>query len=134
MGRWFCSVLLVLALAGCPAQAHHSVAGMFDGDQQVTVTGVIAEFQFVRPHPYLLLDADRGTTEPQRWYVEMDNHRELVRAGVTEDTFRAGDEVIVTGDHARDGTEQIYIRQLHRPVDGLRYEIVNSSPLISVDR
>ena len=125
------AAILVLALAGFSAQAHHSIAGMYHRDQQVTVTGVIAEFRFVQPHAFLVLDADTGKTEPQRWHLELDNHRELVQVGVTKDTFRPGDEVIVTGDRARDGNERLYVRQLHRPSDGLRYDAPGFSPSIS---
>ena len=69
--------VLVLALAGFPTHAHHSIAGMYHRDQQVTVTGAIDEFRFVQPHPFIVLVADTGKTEPQRWHLELDNHREL---------------------------------------------------------
>ena len=44
--------VLVLALAGFPTHAHHSIAGMYHRDQQVTVTGAIGEFRFVQPHQW----------------------------------------------------------------------------------
>ena len=83
---------------------------------------------FVQPHPFIVLVADTGKAEPQRWHLELDNHRELVQVGVTKDTFRPGDEVIVTGDPARDGNERLYIRKLHRPLDGLRYDAPGFHP------
>jgi len=43
---------LVIALACCAAaEAHHSIAGMYDQSRRVTLDGVIAQFQFVNPHP-----------------------------------------------------------------------------------
>ena len=122
MNRWSCFGILALALAGFPAQAHHSIAGMYHRDQQVSLSGVIVEFRFVQPHAFLVLDADPDETGPQRWHLEMDNHRELVQVGVTAETFGPGDEVIVSGDRARNGQQRLYLRQLHRPADGLRYE------------
>ena len=121
----------VAAVVGFSANAHHSIAGMYHRDQQVTVSGAIAEFRFVQPHPFIVLEADTGTAEPQRWHLELDNHRELVQLGVTEDTFRPGDEVVVTGDRARDGDDRLYIRLLERSVDGFRYEAPGFRPSIS---
>ena len=131
MHRLFYFPMLVLALARSPTHAHHSIAGMYHRDQQVTVTGAIGEFHFVHPHPFIVLVADTCKTEPQRWHLELDYHRELMQVGVTKDTFRSGDEVIVTGDPARDGKERLYIRRLHRPVDGLRYDAPGFQPSIS---
>ena len=131
MRRLSYPAMFLLALVGLSAHAHHSIAGMYDRAQRTTVAGVITEFRFVQPHAFLLLAADAGKTEPQRWYLEMDNHRELVQVGVTKDTFKPGDEVIVTGDHARDGKERLYVRQLDRPADGLRYEAPGFHPSIS---
>ena len=36
--------VLVLALAGFPTHAHHSIAGMYYRDQQVTVTGATVSY------------------------------------------------------------------------------------------
>ena len=124
----------LLSLTGSAAQAHHSVIGMYDPAMQVTLTGVVAEFHFVRPHPYLVLDADPGETGSWRWHLEFDNHRELANIGVTEDTFSLGDEVIVTGDYVRNGTERMYVRELHRPDDGLLYECPGFRPRLKVVR
>lgn len=120
MHRLSCSVMFGLALAGLSAHSHHSIIGMYDRTQLTTVAGVIIEFHFVQPHAFLLLDADVGNTESQRWYIEMDNRRELAELGVTRDTFQPGNEVTVIGDQARDGKERLYLRQLDRSADGLR--------------
>ena len=44
------------------------------------------------------------------------------------------DEVTVTGDHTLDGSEQLYIRQLHRPEVGLRNGVPGFRQSLSVDR
>ena len=138
--RWARTAILVLSLGGFltltafPVRAHHSVIGMYDPEMQVTLTGVVAEFHFVRPHPYLVLDVDPGEEGAWRWHLEFDNHRELANIGVTEGTFSPGDELIVTGDFARDGTEKMYVRELHRPEDGLLYECPGFRPSLRVAR
>ena len=101
---------------------------------KVTLTGVIAEFHFARPHPYMVLDVDHGKTGAWRWQLEFDSRCELANVGVTEDTFSPGDEVIVTGDYTRDGSERIYVRELDRPEDGLLYACPTFRPSLKVLR
>jgi hypothetical protein len=123
--------LLALALgAAAPALAHHSISGVYDGGRQITVQGTVVDFQFVNPHPLLIVAADADAPS-QTWRLEMDNRYELVDIGVTATTFRPGDHVIATGSAARAGTRSLYLMKLDRPADGLRYEQVGTSPRIS---
>ena len=53
------SLLLAFAVAlasWSAAEAHHSLAGMYDQSRRVTLDGTIAQFQFVNPHPFLMID------------------------------------------------------------------------------
>lgn len=120
------SCVLVLAATGA-AHAHHSIAGYFDSSRQVTIDGVIAEFQFIQPHPFLIVDVTRGRTV-ERWRLEMDNRWELVAIGVTETTLRPGDRVVVRGSMARREPREMYIERLDRPADGFGYEQVDNRP------
>ena len=52
--------------------------------------------------------------------------------GLTDDTFPPRDDVIVTGNHAGDGQERLYIRQLHHPAYGFRHEVPGLRPRFSV--
>src|SRR5947209_213129 len=92
---------------------HHSIAGVYDSAHQVTVDGVIAEFHFVNPHPFLLVDVNG-----ERWKMEMDNLSELVEVGMTKFTLKPGDRVLVSGKPARSTPAQsLYIMKLDRPAD-----------------
>jgi len=107
---------------------HHSLAGVYDTTREISVQGVITEFRFVNPHPYLIIDV-----EHQSWKLEMDNLSELVDVGMTKETFKAGDRVVVSGNRAREKSQQVlYVRKLDRPADGFRYEQVGTSPRINV--
>jgi hypothetical protein len=120
------SCALVLAAAGA-AHAHHSIAGYFDSSRQVTIDGVVAEFQFIQPHPFLVVDVTRGRTA-ERWRLEMDNRGELAAIGFTETTLRPGDRVVVRGSLARREPREMYIERLDRPADGFGYEQVGNRP------
>jgi hypothetical protein len=117
-------VLLVLTAAAA-AEAHHSIAGMYDSTRPVTIDGVVTVYQFVSPHPFLEL---REARTSQTWRLEMDNRRELESIGVNDQTFKPGDRLVVTGSPSRRGASQMYIERLRRPSDGFGFEQYRSSP------
>jgi hypothetical protein len=127
-------VVGILLAAGAPAAAHHSIAGVYDRNQTVKLEGTISEFHLVNPHAYLTISVDTRSGRAETWRLEMDNRFELVDIGVTADTFKPGDRVLVSGSRARDGSRSLYLLRLDRPADGLRYEQIGSSPHIARGR
>ena len=110
--------------------AHHSISTVYDSSRQVTVEGMVWRFQLVNPHPFLVIDVKTSTGDVQRWQLEMDNLRELGAIGVTANTFKPGDVVVVTGSLARKSGQKLYLLRLDRRADGFWYEQVGSSPRI----
>ena len=105
---------------------HHSIAGVYDTTHQVTIDGVVAEFHFVNPHPFIVVDAKN-----ERWKLELDNLSELVDVGMTKFTLKPGDHVVVSGSPARSTIPpSMYVMKLDRPADGFRYEQVGTSPRV----
>jgi hypothetical protein len=130
MTRWL--IAAGLAVSGAAADAHHSLYGVYDTGRAVTVEGVVSAFHFVNPHPYLLVDVRDRSGASQQWRMEMDNRRELVDVGMTEQTMQAGDRVTVSGSPGRSTQiHSLYIRRLDRPADGFRYEQLGYSPRIT---
>lgn len=133
MKRWILWLTAFMSASAVTAHAHHSIAGVYDTGRQVTIEGVVAQFHFVNPHPYVTVDVKRGGGA-QQWRLEMDNHSELAQIGVTGETFKAGDRIVVIGSPARSQSLSLYIRRLDRPLDGFWYEQVGSSPRIRFPR
>jgi hypothetical protein len=123
-------LMLAAGCAGASAYAHHSIAGVYDGSQRVTIEGTVAEFQFVTPHPFVIVDVADGKEPPRRWRLELDNRHELVAEGMSADTLKPGDRVLVTGSPGRSLPHTMYVRRLDRRSDGFRYEQVGSSPRV----
>ena len=123
-----------LALLSVSASAHHSIAAVYDSSQPRTLDGVVTRFAFIHPHPFIMLEVRDGKSAPQSWRLEMDNRFELEDIGVTVDTFKAGDRIVVTGSPGRNRRMNSYIRRLDRPADGFLYEQVGASPRISSPR
>jgi len=122
-------LLAALIAAAAPAQAHHSLTG-YDPSRRTALTGEVAEFHFIQPHPFLTIEVQAGGAR-QLWRLEMDNLWELRDIGLTKDSFKRGERVTVSGDPMRDGSMGMYLRRLDRPGDGLRYEQAGFNPTLS---
>jgi len=129
----------IVAVAGAvlcaAAVAHHSISSMYDNARQRTFEARVAEFQFVNPHPYVVVDADPDATgTEQRYKLEMDNRHELVDIGISATTFKAGDRVVVTGSRNRTSPNSFYLWRLDRAADGLHYEQIGFDSHVSYAR
>jgi hypothetical protein len=134
-GNWELGIggcVVVMALCGTVAHAHHSLAGMYDQGRRVTLDGTVVQFHYVNPHPYVLLDVKDATGRTQQWRLEMDNRRELADIGVTSDTLKQGDRVVVSGSPGRAEPRLLYVWKLDRPADGLDYEQIGGTPRIRI--
>jgi hypothetical protein len=128
MNRRTLSLAIAIVSASVAVQAHHSIAGVYDTTRQVTVEGAVTAFRFVNPHPFLMIDVKDAAQKTQPWRLEVDNRWELAAIGVTAETWKAGDWIVVTGFPGRRQPQSMYVRTLDRPVDGLRYEQVGGNP------
>ena len=122
--------ILMLSLFASAAQAHHSLSN-YDQGRDVRANGVVEEFQFVNPHPILLIGVPDPSGVRQIWRLEMDNLHELDEIGISRTTFKPGDRVTVSGNPDRTEPREIYLRRLDRPSDGLRYEQIGSRPRLT---
>jgi Family of unknown function (DUF6152) len=127
--RWTWSLACALAVA-VPVHAHHSIGSVYDSSRQATIEGVVTEFRFVNPHPFLMIDVATDAA-PEPWQLEMDNRFELAEIGVEADTFKSGDRIVVTGSVGRANPRTLYVMRLDRPADGLRYEQIGTRPRIN---
>jgi len=107
---------LVLAM---PALAHHSFSAEFDGSKLIELKGVVTKIDWTNPHVYFYLDVkdDKGNTV--NWGCEAASPGSLHRQGWTRDSLKVGDQVIVGGYPARDGSKLADARRVTLP-DGRR--------------
>jgi len=105
------SVLFVMSKA---AGAHHSFAGVYDGAQLVTVSGVVTEFKFVNPHAMMSVNVTDPSGKVAKWTIEFDGRLALTEGGWTADTLKPKEHVTVTGNPVRadTGTQRLFFRRL----------------------
>jgi hypothetical protein len=99
--KTFVAAAAFAALA-VPAVAHHSGA-MFDNKKEVTLTGVVKEFQYTNPHSWLLVDVKGQDGKVTTWGFEAEGPSTLLRAGIRKSDFAPGTQVTITGHPMRDG-------------------------------
>ena len=95
-------VVLALIAGTVPALAHHSAA-MFDDKKEVTLTGVVKEFQFTNPHSWLLVDVKGTDGKVTTWGFEAEGPSTLLRAGIKLLDFKPGTAITITGHPMKDG-------------------------------
>jgi hypothetical protein len=107
----FCAALLGAATS---ADAHHSFLREYDPDNVVTIRGTVTEVWYQNPHSRVYLeDADAVV-----WETETYPRNILDRRGWKHDDLAVGDEVVVTGRRARNGSPRLQILSITRPSDG----------------
>ena len=93
---------LILALTLMPLQAHHSTA-MFDDKREITVTGIIKEFQYTNPHSWLIIDVTNDDGSVTTWGFEAEGPTTLTRSGIRKSTLPPGTKITITGHPMKDG-------------------------------
>ena len=127
--RRSCSVLLlVLASAVVPVEAHHSFAADYHEDQRVSVEGDLVEFEYRAPHSWvhLMVKDERG--DLQKYSAEWASPTRLSQRGVTADWLKPGDHIVISGSPGRKPSERrIHLKTITRPVDGWTWSGPNTA-------
>jgi hypothetical protein len=107
------AIALGLFVGTASLAAHHSFAAEYDGDKQVTLSGVVAKVDWQNPHIYFYLDVKNDKGVVTQWKIEGYPPNMLVRQGWRKDvTMKVGDTIQVFGWGARNGVPQAAGRQV----------------------
>jgi hypothetical protein len=94
---------------------------MFDDAKEVTVSGVVKEFQYTNPHSWLLVDVTNEDGSVTTWGFEAEGPSTLQRAGIRPSEFPAGTRLTITGRPMKDGRPAaIWVNAVR--ADGKKYD------------
>lgn len=113
------------------ALAHHSFAVHYDGEQVVRVTGVVEEFRFRNPHGMITVDGTSEDGVAGIWKIETNSPNILRRRGWTPESISAGDEVVIDGFPAKDGSTAMRVFRVQF-ADGR--ELIGQRPAAGIER
>jgi len=106
----------ILCLAGGRSlQAHHGYAN-YVTEHRIYVEGDIQAIQFRNPHVLMQVRTADGTD----YLVQWQGASWVERIGVTKDTFKVGDHIVVLGAPNRNADlhDLQSLREIRRPSDG----------------
>jgi hypothetical protein len=115
-----CAVaIMLLAVA---AYAHHSYAATYDTSKEVKVNGKLVQFVFRNPHSYVTISAKDEKGVVQRWSVEWAGTSQLSNRGITQETLKINDDIVIVGRPSRvTGEYRLLMVNLTRPSDGFQW-------------
>ena len=120
-----------VALLAARAYAHHSFAATYFEDRRTEVEGKLVQFQFRNPHSFIQLEVKNEKGEIERWSIEWGGAAQLGSQGITGETLKYGDVVVINGNPGRDPADhRIRMLWLRRKSDNFGWgqkpgEVVN---------
>ncbi len=116
---FFLVILAGATLFAAGAGAHHSFGATYLEDKNVTLEGAVVQMLFRNPHSYLQVDVKDASGQVVRWNVEWGGVVQLNQKGVTRDSLKPGDHVIVVGNPSRTAEDhRMRLVKITRPSDG----------------
>ena len=108
------------------ASAHHSFATHYDTTNVVEISGVLSNVKMRSPHSFFEVDivTEDGTTET--WDVEAHAVPILRRLGISRETLKVGDTVMIRGPRSRRPEKLLLFGAEIHTADGKQFEMLDS--------
>ena len=94
MKRFIFGAAALAASIAVPVFAHHSFA-MFDNEKEMTLEGIIREFQWTNPHTWTQVMVKDASGKEVEWSIEGGSPNSLSRAGWKRTSIKPGDKATV---------------------------------------
>lgn len=122
MRTWLALGIALPLVTAAAVDAHHSYGATYDLAKQVTVEGKLVQFVYRNPHSFVTIQASDDKGAQQRWAVEWSGTGQLGGQGITRETLRVGDQIVIVGRPSRvPGEFRLLMVSLKRPLDGFSW-------------
>lgn len=125
MRRWLAAIVAAGAWAiAAQAYAHHSFPESYEEDRTVTIQGELSQILLRNPHSIVQVVVKEKNGSLVRYAVEWVGASELGGQGVTPNTLKLGDYVIISGSPGRiPSAHRVRMTSLRRPKDGFGWTL-----------
>lgn len=91
-----------------PLFAHHAQT-LYDNKTMITLEGTVTKMEWANPHILLYFDVKDSQGNVENWATEFSSPGTVRRNyGWSQETFRPGDHVTVTGNPRKDGRKVVW--------------------------
>ena len=119
---------MALFLVPAPVQAHHAFAAEFDDKKPIRFEdATVTRVQLINPHSWIYVDVKGADGKIENWAIEAGSPNILLRRGITKDTLKVGQKIVVEGYQSKDGSHRANGRDLKLP-NGQQLFLGSSGP------
>ena len=112
--------LVALLLGAVPLVAHHSFSAEFDAAKPITLKGWVTKIDWTNPHVWIYMNVKDDSGAMANWGFEMGPPHLLQGQGWTRTSLKIGDEVVVEGSMAKNGSKRMNARSVTMASTGQR--------------
>jgi hypothetical protein len=114
MAIFAAALFLLTGLITGGAVAHHARSG-YDLSKTVTLKGTITKVEWTNPHALIYFDVNDGSGRVQNWHSITGGPSRMSRYGWTSETLKPGDQITITGNPTKAGTNEIWLDRILLP-------------------
>jgi len=109
-----------------PVVAHHSFSAEFDSAKPVTLRGYVTKIEWTNPHVWIYMDVKDDKGVKTNWGFEMGPPHLLQGSGWNREKLKIGDELVVDGSRAKNGSNKMNARTVKFAATGLSLQAGSS--------
>jgi hypothetical protein len=103
--RFVALTIFLVSLGAGSLSAHHSLAAEYDTKKPIKLTGKMTKLDWRNPHAWIYVDAKMANGSTEKWQCELGSPNAMTRAGFAQDSIAIGDEIVLDGSLAKDGSK-----------------------------
>ena len=118
-------VIVMIISSAIAVGAHHSWNTVFSEDKPLVLKGTISKVELVNPHAWIWIDVKAEDGTIAKWGIEGGPPNGLIRNGITKDSLKIGEELVVHGYGPRDESSNQVAGVKYEKADGKEFWLAN---------